>query len=314
MAFKKIVLIGGGVLGSQIAYQSAYSGFDVTVWMRSEGSITRTQPKIDALHKTYADALALMNTPEGKSPYVWCRGLADPESFDYDACVKANEEAYKNIKLELDFEKALSDADLVIEAMAEDPKAKIEFYQKAAPILPEKTVLVTNSSTLLPSMFAEYTGRPEKYLALHFANNIWKGNTAEIMNHPGTDMKYYDQVVEFAKQIHMIPLCLHKEQPGYILNSLLVPFLLSGLALWANEVSDPETIDLTWKLATGSPKGPFGIMDVVGLTTVLNIQMMRPDANEPGSITNRTIAKLKAMVDEGKLGVTAGEGFYSYKK
>ena len=66
MNFKKVTVIGGGVLGSQIAYQTAYCGFDVTIWMRSESSITRTQPKIDALHQTYIDTLNLMNTPEGK--------------------------------------------------------------------------------------------------------------------------------------------------------------------------------------------------------------------------------------------------------
>lgn len=66
MSFKKVTVIGGGVLGSQIAYQTAYCGFDVTIWMRSESSITRTQPKIDALHQTYIDTLNLMNTPEGK--------------------------------------------------------------------------------------------------------------------------------------------------------------------------------------------------------------------------------------------------------
>ena len=97
-----------------------------------------------------------------------------------------------------------------------------------ASLLPQKTVIVTNSSTMVPSAFAQYTGRPEKYLALHFANEIWKNNTAEIMGHAGTEEKYYDEVVEFAGQIGMIPLKLHKEQPGYIPNSLLVPFLNAG--------------------------------------------------------------------------------------
>ena len=138
--------------------------------------------------------------------------------------------------------KAMEDTDLVIESLSEDPKAKIAFYEAMAPLLPEKTVIVTNSSTMLPSAFASYTGRPEKYLALHFANQIWKNNTAEIMGHPGTEQKYYDEVVTFAKQIGMIPLQLKKEQPGYILNSLLVPFLNAGQALYANDVADPETI------------------------------------------------------------------------
>ena len=88
-------------------------------------------------------------------------------------------------------DKALADADVVIEAMAEDPKAKIAIYTDMKDLLPEKTVLLTNSSTLLPSTFASYTGRPEKYLALHFANTIWKNNTAEVMGHPGTDPEIF---------------------------------------------------------------------------------------------------------------------------
>ena len=312
MSFKKIVVIGGGVLGSQIAYQSAYKGFDVTIWLRSEASIGRTQPKLDNLHKTYIEALGKMNTPEGKSPAIWCRGLADINSFDYEACLEANDKAIKNVKLELDLKKALEDADLVIESLAEDAAAKTAFYEAAAPLMPEKTVIVTNSSTLLPSMFAESTGRPEKYLALHFANRIWFGNTAEIMSHAGTDEVYYNQVVEFAKEISMIPLCLHKEQPGYILNTMLVPLLGSAMYLWAGEVSDPATIDLTWKCATGAPRGPFQIIDTVGLVTAHNIMSMDPRAKDPNSVYAAIVTKLKEKIDAGQTGVAAGEGFYKY--
>ncbi len=84
----------------------------------------------------------------------------------------------------MDLAKALAGADVVIESMAEDPKAKIGVYTAMKDLLDEKTILLTNSSTMLPSTFAAYTGRPEKYLALHFANTIWKNNTAEVMGIP----------------------------------------------------------------------------------------------------------------------------------
>lgn len=210
--------------------------------------------------------------------------------------------------------KAMADADLVIESLSEDPKAKIAFYQQMAPLLPEKTVIVTNSSTMVPSAFAQYTGRPEKYLALHIANEIWKNNTAEIMGHAGTEGKYYDEVVEFAGQIGMIPLKLHKEQPGYILNSLLVPFLNAGEALYANDVADPETIDLTWSLATGAPLDPFRILDIVGLETAYNIVCMDPAAKDPETTPGKIAKRLKEKIDAGKKGVCTGEGFYKYTK
>ena len=317
MGFKKVVVVGGGVLGSQIAYQIAYKGFDVTVWLRSEGSIDRAKPKFARWHETYLKDLEAVKPLIGTETKMYPRGLiADfknltPEKVD--ELKKQADVAYENLNYELDMAKAMADADLVIESLSEDPKAKIAFYQQMAPLLPEKTVVVTNSSTMIPSTFAQYTGRPEKYLALHFANEIWKDNTAEIMGHSGTDQKYYDEVVEFAGQIGMIPLKLHKEQPGYILNSLLVPFLNAGQALFANDVADPETIDLTWMLATGAPLGPFRILDIVGLDTAYNIVMMSPEANDPATTPGKIAKRLKEYIDAGKKGVAFGEGFYKYK-
>ena len=237
MSFKKVVVAGGGVLGSQIAFQAAYCGFDVTIWLRSQGSIGRTQPKLDNLKKTYEEAIESMATGTGP----WCAGIANSDApLDKDACLARVRAAYESLKLELDMTAAVADADLVIESMAEDSKAKIEFYQKMAPLLPAKTVIATNSSTLLPSQFAKYTGRPDKYLSLHFANSIWKNNTAEVMGQAQTSPAVFDQLVEFANQIRMIALPVRKEKNGYLLNSMLVPFLLSGLDLWASGVSDPK--------------------------------------------------------------------------
>ena len=200
MKYSNVVVAGGGVLGSQIAFQAAYCGFNVTIWLRSEGSIGRTQPKIDHLKQTYIEAIEKM--AEDKN--AWCAGLADEDTFDKEECLKKVENAYANLKLELDMAKAVADADLVIESMAENEKDKIAFYEKLAPLLPDKTVVVTNSSTLLPSMFAKYTGRPDKYLSLHFANSIWKNNTAEVMTQAQTDEKYFNEVMLFANDIRMI--------------------------------------------------------------------------------------------------------------
>ena len=313
---KKIVVAGGGVLGSQIAYQAAYCGFDVTIWLRSEGSITRTQPKLDHLKDVYFETIEKMATPEGQTPANWARGLADFDTFDKDECLKKAENAYNGLKLELDMARAVADADLVIESMAENLDDKIEFYRKLAPLLPEKTVLVTNSSTLLPSKMAKYTGRPEKFLSLHFANSIWKNNTAEIMAQAKTEPKYFDEAMKFAEEIRMIPLPVRKEKSGYLLNSMLVPLLFSGMDLFVNGVSDPESIDKAWTLGTGAPKGPFQILDTVGLTTAYNIVKMYlkiPSFLAPYNFKGME-KMLKKYIDEGKLGMSAGEGFYKYNK
>ncbi len=322
MSYKKVVVAGGGVLGSQIAFQSAYCGFDVTIWLRSEGSIGRTQPKIDNLKAEYIKTIEKMDTPEGKNPAVWARGLADVDTFNKEECLAKVEKAYSGLKLELDMAKAFGDADLIIESMAEDPKEKIAFYEKMKQFLPEKTVVVTNSSTLLPSTFAKYTGRPEKYLSLHFANHIWTNNTAEVMAQDLTDKRYFDEIVQFANEIRMVALPVLKEKNGYLLNSMLVPFLLSGLDLFVNGVSDPGSIDKAWKLGTGAPRGPFEIFDVVGINTAYNIVMQYQKV--PGLLSPllrkmlmpynfKGMEKvLKQYLDAGKLGKSAGEGFYKY--
>lgn len=311
MNIKNVVVAGGGVLGSQIAFQSAFCGFNVTIWLRSEGSIGRTKPKLERLRDIYLNTLEQMKTD--KSAY--CRGFSDKEDLtieEIDELKECTIKAYDGIKLTTSYEDAAADADLVIEAIAEDPEQKISFYQELAKHLPEKTILVTNSSTMLPSSFAKYTGRPEKYLALHFANSIWSNNTAEIMGHSETQQKYYDEVVKFAQDINMVPLKLKKEQPGYILNSMLVPFLSAAEALLANDVADHETIDKTWILATGAPIGPFRILDIVGLTTAYNIVIMNPEAGDKNTTPGKIAALLKEKIDKGKTGINAGEGFYKY--
>ena len=318
---KKVVVAGGGVLGSQIAFQAAYCGFDVTIWLRSQGSIGRTQPKIDSLRKTYTEAIGLMESSSEAAN--WCRGIADADGFDAKKCLEQVEKAYSGLKLELDMAKAAADADFIIESVAENVKDKIAFYEALAPLMPEKTILCTNSSTLLPSTFAKYTGRPDKYLSLHFANAIWKNNTAEVMAQSQTSKESFDAVMAFANDIRMIGLPVNKEKNGYLLNSMLVPFLLSGLDLYVNGVSDPTSIDKAWKFGTGAPRGPFEIFDVVGINTAYNIVLQYQKV--PGLFSpllkkmmmpynfKGMIEVFKKMIAEGKLGKSTGEGFYKYK-
>ena len=324
MAFQKVVVAGGGVLGSQIAFQSAYCGLDTTIWLRSEGSIGRTRPKIDQLVKDYHTQIdemadALKKSQEEGEPMpsgAWAMGIADPDDFDPEACHKKVDEAAKSLHLELDMAKAVEDADVVVESMAEQEKAKIDFYKKLAPLMPAKTVLVTNSSSLLPSTFARYTGRPDRYLAMHFANHIWKNNIAEVMAQSKTSKASFDAIIGFAKQIRMVPLPVHKEKAGYLLNSMLIPFLFSAMDLYVNGISDPQSIDTAWVRGTGSPNGPFQILDVVGLVTAYNI--VQPYTKIPGFIAPYNFkgisSMLKKKIDAGETGVAAGKGFYDYSQ
>ncbi len=323
MKYKKVVVAGAGVLGSQIAFQSAYCKFDVTVLVREEDNKDEIKERFKKLLDTYLDTIEVMDTKVGKAKDVWALGIAPVDNFDKKECIERANKAYENIKIETDQRIALEDADLVIESITEDVKIKNSFYESIAPLLPEKTVIVTNSSTLLPSKMAKATGREEKYLALHFANSIWKNNVAEIMGQPKTDEKYFEELESFAKAINMIPLVAREEKSGYLLNSMLVPFLLSAMDLLANGVSDYETIDKAWTIGTGAPNGPFRIIDVVGLETaryiVLQYQKV-PDILDPllrkmmlPYNYDGMLEILDKMLAEGKKGKAVGEGFYKYK-
>lgn len=317
MTIQKVTIAGGGVLGAQIAYAAAFHGYDVTIWGRRDDSIERIKPRVDRLHQIYSQELEVAPSYIGeKNPNYPRSFFASKEEITEERIAElkeVNEKVYKSFIYATDLEEGFGHADLVIEAIAEVVDQKKDFYEKIAPFLKEEAILVTNSSTLLPSMFREYTGREEKFLSLHFANNIHRQNLAEVMKHDKTDDAVMKEVVEFARSIGMYPAILKKEQPGYILNSILVPVLGAGLTLYGNDVADPVDIDMDWKIGTGSPKGPFEIIDLVGLTTVINILSNNPASKDPSTPIGKAMIKLKEMADKGHIGIESGQGFYKYK-
>ena len=286
MNFRNVTVAGTGVLGSQIAYQTAYKGLLVRVYDISDDVLAHARERLIKLKENYRE--------------------------DLGATQQAVDAAFNRISFFSDLAQAVENADLVIEAIPEVARIKTDFYKHLGKVAPEKTIFATNSSTLLPSQFAEATGRPARFLALHFANGIWKNNTAEVMKHSGTDQKVFQDVIEFAKAIGMIALPLNREQPGYILNSLLVPLLDAALGLLLNEVADVETIDKTWMIATGAPEGPFGMLDAVGITTAYNIVHAQADATGDPAFGKLARLLKTQYIDKGKLGKATGQGFYTY--
>ncbi|MDQ1095891.1 MULTISPECIES: 3-hydroxyacyl-CoA dehydrogenase [Chryseobacterium] len=286
MSIKNVTVAGSGVLGFQIAFQTAFHGFKVSVYDISDEVLEKAKAKF--------------------------QNLAERYTADIHATQQQIDATFTNLSYTSDLAESVKDADLLIEAVPELPEIKIEFYKKLAGVAPEKTIFATNSSTLLPSQFSEFTGRPAKFIALHFANEIWKYNTAEIMGHPGTSSEVFDTLVAFAKSIGMVALPVYKEQPGYIINSLLVPLINEATQLWANEVSDYKTIDKTWMIATGAPKGPFGFIDMVGINTAYNVTKMTAE-REHNPVLQKVAELFKNdFINKGKLGAATGEGFYKH--
>jgi 3-hydroxyacyl-CoA dehydrogenase len=278
-----ITVLGTGVLGSQIAYQTAFCGLGVTAYDVSADIAPTADKRFGELAARY----------EKEVPAAGGGAAA---------------RALTRITFSSNLAAAVRDADLVIEAVPELLKIKRDVYSKLGQVAPAKTIFATNTSTMLPSDLAPYTGRPDRFLALHFANEIWQFNTAEVMAHPGTDPAVYQAVVDFAGRIGMEPIELRREQRGYVLNSMLVPFLNASTELLVKGIANTETIDRTWRTGTGAQLGPFQILDVVGLNTAYNISAASGDQ------TLQAIAKYlkEHYIDEGKLGVASGEGFYKY--
>lgn len=286
MEIKNVTIAGGGTLGSQIAWQSAFMGFNVVVYDAFEKGLEASK----SFHKQYAE---LFKTSKG-------------------ATKEEIEKALSRINYSTNLAEAVKDADILSESIPEKVELKKSFYKELAKVAPEKTIFTTNSSTTLPSDYAAYTGRPEKFLALHFANGIWDTNIGEVMGHSGTAPEIFERVIKFASEIGMVPIPIQKEQNGYILNSLLVPLLSVSQELYFNGVSDFESIDKTWMISMGTKMGPFGILDMIGLQTAYNISMLWGQKLGDQSRLERAAIIKSDFIDKGKLGVSSGEGFYKY--
>ena len=317
MEIRKITVAGGGVLGAQIAYAAAFHGFDVTIWGRSEGSIERAKPRINKVYETYTKELELAPRYIGAEfpnyPRSFFDDVKDINLEKIEELKKNNEKAYKDLKYTVDLEEAFADADLVIEAIAEKVDEKRDFYEKIKDILKDDAILASNSSTFMPSMLKDFTGREERFLHLHFANNIHRQNLAEVMGHDSTSKEVIDTVAQFARDIGMYPAIIKKENPGYILNSILVPLLDAALALYGDDIAEPKDIDMDWKIGSGSPKGPFEMIDIIGINTVINVTSTREDAKDPSTPMGKALKKLKEREAKGLKGIETGEGFYKYR-
>lgn len=311
----KIVVAGGGILGSQIAFQAAYCGYDVTIWLRSENFLKETQDKIDALYTRYTETIKKMANPESRNTSDWEMGIARG-LFDVDELLERASQAYHTLRIEYNLKECVKYADFIIESIPENYTTKSNFFKMLVPLIDDKTIVATSSSSMCPSKFAKIFGKGENFLSLHFSNPISKNNIAEVMVHRNTSNKVFSEVLKFAQSINMNPLPIMKENKGYLLNAMLLPFLFSALDLYTKGISDVESIDKAWIIGTSSPKGPFQIIDKVGTRAVYDV--VQGYTNIPGFIAPydfKGIAKvLKHLIDQGKLGEVSGEGFYKYKK
>jgi 3-hydroxybutyryl-CoA dehydrogenase len=281
---KQVLIVGSGNMGQQIGFQCAASGYDVVLYDISQILLDKAMDRIAKLAKTYIAAGRLN-----------------------DQSVK---EALQRIHTATDAEDAGKNADFVSESVPEDPELKGKVFAQFNAICPERTIFTTNTSSLIPSMFADTTGRPDRFAAFHF-HDVRFNNIVDIMPHPGTSAETVELIKAFAERIGQVAIVLHKENFGYVFNAMLIELLKSAQSLAANDVASVEDIDRAWMGVMHTMVGPFGIMDSIGIDTAWKVTDYWANVlKDPQAIANA--AFLKKYVDEGNVGVKTGQGFYSY--
>jgi 3-hydroxybutyryl-CoA dehydrogenase len=206
---------------------------------------------------------------------------------------------------------AAAEVDLVSESVPEDPELKGRVLGQFNELCPQRTIFTTNSSTLLPSMFAAATGRPDRFAALHFHIPVWSSNVVDVMPHPGTSAETTELLLAFARRIGQIPIRVRKENFGYVFNALYTAINREALTLVTNGIASVEDVDRAWIGIMKMPIGPFGMLDGVGLDTVWHItDYWARQLGDPQIRANADF--VRTYLDRGRLGVKSGAGFYDY--
>lgn len=281
-----VVIVGAGMMGQQIGLQCAMHGYQVVLYDLEPRALEAAQRHIE----NFADQLV-------------AAGRLTSE---------AAKEALARITTTGDPQEAAADADLISESVVEDPKIKGQVFAQFDRLCPPRTIFTTNTSTLLPSMFAQDTGRPAQFAAMHFHPPVWDANIVDIMPHAGTDPNVVTLLGEFARSIGGIPIIEKKESSSYVFNSMLNALMGAAMTLVVNGVVSIEDVDRAWMGVTKMPIGPFGIMDMIGIDTLWHAAAFWA-TQSPSDRQAQSYARfLKGYVDKGWLGVKTGRGFYTY--
>lgn len=282
---RRVAIVGAGTMGQQIGFQCAGHGYNVVLYDVDAAALEAAEERIE----TYA------------------RGLEGGGAITSEL----RDSAQARITLTTDLATAAQDADLLSEAVPEDPDLKGRVLARFNAACPPRTIFMTNTSTLVPSQFAKASGRADRLLALHFHLPVWINNLADVMPHPGTAPDVTQLVLAFARRIGQLPVELHREHNGYVFNSMYSALNSAAITLAQQGVASIEDIDRSWMHITKARVGPLGALDAVGLDTVWTItDYWARQLADPQLRANA--AFLKEYVDRGALGVKAGRGFYTY--
>jgi 3-hydroxybutyryl-CoA dehydrogenase len=276
---RKVGKIGLGVMGTNVAWACAVNGMETYLYDQSTDQLQRA---MERLREWFQD------------------GSLSP--LEVEAAILRLHPCHS-------LEEAVADVDLAFESVYEDLDVKRDVHARVGRAAHPRTLMASNASSLPCTPLAEASGRPEKFFNMNFTDPRVE-QLVEVMWNPQTSEETKRAVIQFAQDIRMVPVVTRKEIMGYAFNRIWRAIKKEALFLVDRGHSDPQSIDRAWMLIFGTPYGPFGLMDRIGLDTVQKIEMRYHDASGddrdlPPEILNR-------MVESGWLGEKSGRGFYSW--
>ncbi|KAM4595039.1 hydroxyacyl-coenzyme A dehydrogenase, mitochondrial [Fundulus diaphanus] len=290
VVIKNVTIIGGGQMGAGIAQVAASTGHTVTLVDMSEDILRKSVKGIEGSLKRVAKK-KFAEKPEAGEEFI--------------------QKVLQNVSTATDPAAAAPTSDLVLEAIVENLKVKQDLFGRLDKLAPAHSIFASNTSSLPITDIARSTSRQDRFGGLHFFNPVPMMKLVEVVATPATSQETFDSLLNFSKALGKAPVSC-KDTPGFIVNRLLVPYMMEALRLHERGHGSKEDIDIAMKLGAGYPMGPFELSDYVGLDTIKFIidGWSEKDPDNPLFAPSELLNKLVA---EGKLGKKTGEGFYKYK-
>jgi 3-hydroxybutyryl-CoA dehydrogenase len=286
MEIKKVGVLGCGLMGSGIAQVAAMAGFNVTVLEVDQKFLDKGFAGIEKSLSKFAER------PPEKG------GITAQQKSDTLARLKPTTNRQD-----------LADCDIVIEAIIENVQQKKDMYDSLDGIVKKEAIFATNTSSISVTELMAATSRPERFIGLHFFNPVPLMKLVEVVKTIATAPDVFNTAYDFAKKLGKVPVRT-SDKTGFIVNRLLVPYLLDAVRAYEEGVGSIEDIDNAMKLGCGYPMGPFTLLDFVGLDTTYYITHVMYDDFKERRFASPPL--LKRLVMAGWYGRKTGKGFYDY--